>query len=362
MSDDRDNNKTISAFRSVFEQALTDIDRRTEKAEKEGKRCLILSGGVDTCAILAAAKKVGMPFSTGFTVVTGDDSPDLGFATAAAKEHGLKHVVIRLTPKELVSNYLPLLIQKMEKYDGMTLRNGLVVAAAFHKASEMGFTHAITGDGADELFGGYSFMWKFENSPDEWKEKRDSMCQQWTFDTAALAEMYGMIPHSPFAEPSVVKWALENTQRSDCIGTGPIRLVYGGEFINHQTGKMILRQAYETVSSWRRKDPIEVGSGVTVIGHDEYWSDLIGDEEFEVAKTKLLERGYIIKNKEQFYNFSLFEKEFGPNGEACKSIKRLALGKGCVGCCFEVGDKTFCFVCGAYPAQRSSSTAAGEEL
>ena len=80
--------------------------------------------------------------------------------------------------------------------------------------------------------------------------------------------MYGMRQHSPYIEPDFVKWAIDNTEREDCIGIRPIRLFYGEETQDHITGKVILREAYETVSSWRRKDPIEMGSGATVIGHD----------------------------------------------------------------------------------------------
>jgi hypothetical protein len=35
-------------------------------------------------------------------------------------------------------------------------------------------------------------------------------------------------------------------------------------------------------------DLIEVGSGITVIGHDEYWKDLISDREFETETRALL--------------------------------------------------------------------------
>ena len=41
--------------------------------------------------------------------------------------------------------------------------------------------------------------------------------------------------------------------RSDCIGSGHICLTFGGEAIEHETGKMCLRQAFATVASWRRK-------------------------------------------------------------------------------------------------------------
>ena len=35
---------------------------------------------------------------------------------------------------------------------------------------------------------------------------------------------------------------------------------------------------FDTVASWRRKDPIEVGSGVTVISKDPFWSARVSDE------------------------------------------------------------------------------------
>ena len=217
----------VDEFRTVFESSLRDIHARTS-VDDDCKRCLILSGGVDTCAILEASSKLGIKFSGAFTVITGDESPDKGFAMAAAKQHGLDHTIIRLTPKELVDTYLPVCIELLECYDGMTLRNSLVVAAAFKAASEKGFTEAIVGDGADELFGGYSFMWGWPDDPAKWKEKRDSMCRKWTFATSTLGQNYGITPHSPYMEPKTVEWALASTDRQDCIDERPIRLVHGG--------------------------------------------------------------------------------------------------------------------------------------
>jgi len=341
----------ISDFQNLFESAIVDIAARTPDPEK---RCIILSGGVDTCAILAAARTVNVTFAAAFTVICGDDSPDKGFATAAAKEHDIPHHIVELTPDDLVSIYLPKCIQLLHTFDGMTLRNSLVVAAVFHKASEMGFTDAIVGDAADELMGGYSFMWAHKD-PTEWKDKRDKMCREWTFATSALAKAYNLTSHSPYMDPKVVEWALENVEREDCIGTRPIRLFYGGEFLEHETGKLLLREAYETVSSWRRKDPIEVGSGVTVIGHNKYWKDRVADEEFETEAAKLKERGFIIQSKEYLVNFRAFESCYGPDGKGLPTTTRLEIGQGCAGCCFDIGESMFCRICGAYPAQRSAS-------
>ena len=57
--------------------------------------------------------------------------------------------------------------------------------------------------------------------------------------------MYGLESHSPYTEASFVEWAIGFTERSDCIGTRPIRLVHGGEAVEHETGKLVLRQVDE---------------------------------------------------------------------------------------------------------------------
>lgn len=337
------------ALRERLNASLLGIAARTEPA---AERCIILSGGVDTCAILAAAEQTGVKFGGAITVLTGQDSPDREFAMAAAASAGLKHEIVYVTPADLVSVYLPDCVKALATFDGMTLRNSLVVAAAMRKASELGFKNAVVGDGADELFGGYSFTWGMEDDPTGWKEKRDKLCAKWTFATTQLAEMFGLTSHSPYTEPTFVEWAVTKTVRADCIKTRPIILALGGEAIEHVAGKMCLREAYETVSSWRRKDPIEVGSGITVIGHDPFWADLISDQEHEAARADAEARGIVIKNKEHLANFRAFEKAGFLDAHPKNS--RLALGQGCVGCCFKIGDATFCYVCGAYPAQRAA--------
>lgn len=76
-----------------------------------------------------------------------------------------------------------------------------------------------------------------------------------------------------------------------------------------------------------------------------------------LGQSELLARGFVIKNKEHLANFRAFEQAFGRDGASHPTVKRLALGLGCAGCCFEIGEKTFCEVCGAYPAQRTPAGA-----
>lgn len=334
---------------------LTDALNRIVGRAEASRRCIILSGGVDTCAILACAKDSGITFDGAITVLTGEESPDLEFAKAAAEEAQLEHHILMLTADDLIDSFLPACVSHLGTFDGMTLRNSLVVAAAMRKANELGFRHAIVGDGADELFGGYSFMWGGADDPSQWKERRDKMCKEWTFATSALAELYGLeSSDSPFTEPSFVEWALANVHREDCIGDRPIRLTLKGDRIEHTTGKLVLREAYDTISSWRRKDPIEVGSGVSIIAKDAFWAQYVSDDELQEELANMHVRGYDLKNKEHLVNFRAFERAFGVDGLQLARKKRLPLGKGCAGCCFEIGEATFCDVCGAYPAQREN--------
>jgi asparagine synthase (glutamine-hydrolysing) len=352
------------AFREVFEASLSDIaDRtgglRTAPDESVRRRCVILSGGVDTCAIMSAARILGIRFGGAITVALtspdGEEPPDLAFSAACAAEHRLSHHVVRLTASDLVDVFLPAVVGKLRIYDGMVVRNSLVIAAAFAKAAELGFMHAVVGDGADELFGGYSFTWGHADDRVAWREKRDSMCARWTFSTDDLGEMYGIEAHSPYTAERTRAWAIENTERNDCIGVRPIRLLFGGKYEDHVTGKLILREAYDTVSSWRRKDPIEVGSGATVIGHDAFWRDRVSDEEFRAESDALALRGYAIHSKEYLVNFRVWEGTFGPDGLRLTDMSRLPIGEGCVGCCFDIGtERMFCNLCGAYPAQRQT--------
>jgi len=339
-----------SELRSTLNAALLSIAERTAPEE----RCIILSGGVDTCAILTAAKQVGVTFAGAVTVLTGADAPDAEFAAAAAAAAHLEHHVVTMTPADLLETYLPACVQHLATFDGMTLRNSLVVAAAMRRAAQLGYKSAVVGDGADELFGGYSFTWGMADDVEGWRAKRDKMCGAWTFATPQLAQLHGLESHSPYTEPAFVEWALAHTGRAECIGHRPIHLTLGGERLAHACGKVVLREAYDTIASWRRKDPIEVGSGVTVISHDPYWADLISDAELQQAQAEALTRGFVLKDKEHLANFRAFEQAFGPGGAAHPTKRRLGLGLGCAGCCFEIGEATFCEVCGAYPAQREA--------
>ena len=206
------NNKAEECRRNLC-TSMRKISRKTDTK----RRAIILSGGVDTCAILEAAVSIQMDFSVAITVVIGNNnSPDEAFAVCAASQHGIKHHIVRMTAGDLVNEHLPKTVKLLQTWDGMTLRNSLVISAAFQEASRLGMDDVIVGDAADELFGGYSFMWGSADNLSVWKKIRDDMCKKWTFATSKLALSYGITPHAPFMDDDFVAWAL-TTHHEDCV-------------------------------------------------------------------------------------------------------------------------------------------------
>ena len=318
------------------------------------ERCIILSGGVDTCCVLEACKLAGISFGAAITVFTSATATDRPYACAIAQQHGLQHHVIDVTLEELMAQTLPLCVRQLQTFDGMELRNSMVVAAALQRAAALGFKQAWTGDAADEMLGGYSFTWRSEEP--KWSESRAKMCAEWTFAAPVLAASLGLSAHSLFMRPDFTQWALREADRAACIGEMPIELAPGEERIMHITGKLPLRRAFcdEALSAWRRKDPIEVGSGSTRLSQDDFWEAQVPADELAGAQAHAKEcDGVVLRNREHLVYYREFQKQF-PDGVPGRA-RHADLP--CVGCGYQLKHKTalFCHVCGAWPAQELGS-------
>lgn len=131
--------------------------------------------------------------------------------------------------------------------------------------------------------------------------------------------------------------------------------------MNKDCGKLPLREAFRTVASWRRMDWIFQGSGAQHANGNilvDYYETKSGitDDEFHSQKAGYLMKGVCIKSKEHLHNIRIFQKIFG--GLVHPTKERYPIGdiRGCVSCCFEIGDEQFCHLCDAYPAQHPRTT------
>ena len=220
------------------------------------------------------------------------------------------------------------------------------------KLKDLGVTTVLTGDGADELLGGYSFMWLTTDSH-EWKDKRDKQAKTMSFSTSILAAFYGLKIYSPFMDPKFIDWAINSTTRIDCISELYMEISPNepSKRILHQTGKVCLRLAFpESPSSYRRKDPIELGSGCSQSNLFEYFSNTMSTEDFKDKKDSIyLNDGVVLKDIEHLYYYVIFKDIFSHENHLRFDKDKCC----CIGCGYQLksDDATFCHVCGAYPAQ-----------
>jgi len=377
------------------------VIRKVADATNPATRGILLSGGLDSSAMLHAAYSQGITFAVAITVLIVRDKdtteqnrrlpPDAAYAKFAAEQHGVNHVVIELTAQELLDQQLIKTIGTLAVWGTMDTRNSLIIGAALEKAKEMGMNDVIVGDGADELFGGYQFTLgsPHEDGPSKWKKRRDAMVKQWTFVTKKLGTARGVTVHQPFTDTEVlVDWALETTHRSDCVADDLLTgtAAFGKEAtpkIKMNLGKIVLRQAYSGIcrSAWRPWNAPDVGSGSVVVGTKSFWKNHpesnggyrynVSDEELAEAKDLLFrEHGIIITSKEHLVNIRVYQSIFRGDNELGEDTadavlfaspflhptkERYPIGdpRGCTGCCFEIRDETFCHVCDIFPAQHS---------
>jgi len=115
-----------------------------------------LSGGVDSSLVVAMCKRLGAGHVKTFTI--GFDSKDFDesrHAEEVARYLGVENRVLRLDSSDLLS-YLPSVV---DYYDEPMADFSLFPVLAVSKLARSEVSVVLTGDGADEMFGGYERLW-----------------------------------------------------------------------------------------------------------------------------------------------------------------------------------------------------------
>ncbi|TPX60955.1 hypothetical protein PhCBS80983_g01450 [Powellomyces hirtus] len=286
--------------------------------------CILLSGGLDTSIFADAGHEI-LGLKTAVTVVCGQNQPDEPYATAIAAKRGLDHHIVRLSsPMELVTegDILNLCVRTLFTFDPMELRNAVVIAKGLLKCKALGAKSIVTGDGADELFAGYSFMKSM--SPGRLKRYigRLAVPGVMRFCAGPLGKELGLTVVQPFLDEKVVAIAVK------CPKSALLRETEDG--VVH--GKYLLREAFpEALSQWRKKDPIEVGSGTSIL--PKIFAERSNDKLFAAEVQSILEKDQVkIRDPEHLHYYRVFKNTFA----------------------IERRDQFFCVVCGEWPAREGS--------
>lgn len=133
----------------------TAIRKRLGKTRKIGA---LLSGGVDSTLLAKSLLEITGKESSKLTIYTAGtpDASDMVYAERFAREYGLNHKVRKLELSD-VESYIPKVIRTVEERDFVQIEAGVGVYAAVEMAAQDGAEVIFSGQGPDELWGGYEW-------------------------------------------------------------------------------------------------------------------------------------------------------------------------------------------------------------
>ena len=283
----------------------------------------LISGGLDSSIAAYLVWKLGVRFK-GILVSLEEGTPtDLMYSHRLAKYLGIELVHIAVGVDETLK-LMEDVIKTLATFDPMEVVNSTAIYTALKYVEEDDGIAVLTGDGADELFAGYSYM--HEMDYESLENYIGHLTRIWRFSSIDLAKPLGLEIRTPYLEPKVVEVSLKIPARLKVVKIG-----------NRTVGKYVLRKAFENYLPqeiiWRDKHPIEQGSGFNIL-----YRVLE-----ELSKGLKIPSNIRFWGKAQPYLYKIFTKYH--------KIRKPSVGeKRCPYCGSGIPRYTrYCRVCGAYP-------------
>jgi asparagine synthase (glutamine-hydrolysing) len=222
---------------NAYEQALCSAMRkRLAEMNYVHKVGVLLSGGVDSCLIAKLIHDAASALEMEIIAYTAGlpDSPDVNCAREFARELGIKHKM-KILSIDGVEKYIPRVIEAIEDSDFVQIETGIGLYAAIDMASQDGIRVIFSGQGPDELWGGYNWYPKVLG-----KDGRQKLCRRMWDDFARadietldrenkIAMAHGVELLFPYLDTEVVNVAmsvaseLKVTSEEDRLGKHPHR-------------------------------------------------------------------------------------------------------------------------------------------
>lgn len=316
----KDHVSHITVLRESLEQA---VKRQLMSDVPYG---VLLSGGLDSSIIAAIAKKFASqrietedtqaawwPRLHSFAIGL-EGSPDLKAARVAADYIGTVHHEVHFTVQEAL-DALEDVIYHLETYDITTVRASTPMYLLARVIKSMGIKMVLSGEGSDELFGGYLYFHKAPNAQEFHEETVRKLSKLHLYDclraNKALAA-WGVEGRVPFLDKEFMDVAMNLNPADKMCRIGSER----------QIEKWILRKAFNGYLPdsilWRQKEQFSDGVGYSWIDTLKQVAETaVSDSEFE-ARSKRFPINTPL-NKEEYFYRSIFTKFF-PSDSAAKTV------------------------------------------
>ncbi len=283
---------------------------------------ILLSGGLDSSVLTAICHKfykrrienggrseAWWPQLHSFAIGL-DGSPDLAAAATAADAIGTVHHQYTYTIQEGL-DALSDVIHQIETYDITTVRASTPMYLLARRIKAMGIKMVLTGEGADEIFGGYLYFHKAPDAEEFHAETLRKLDQLHLFDCLR-------------ANKSLAAWGIE--ARVPFLDREFLDVAMGFDAADKMTvgkrmEKQVLREAFRGYLPdeilWRQKEQFSDGVGYSWIDTLKQVAEKeIGDEQFRRARYRFPHHTPV--TKEGYFYRSIFESHFpGDAAAAC---------------------------------------------
>ena len=310
----KDNQTSIDAIHDALEAA---VHRQLMSDVPYG---VLLSGGLDSSVTSAIAKKYAekriesddtqaawWPQLHSFSVGL-EGSPDLAAARLVATHIGTVHHEIKFTIQEGLDAIRDV-VYNLETYDITTIRASTPMYLMARVIKSMGVKMVLSGEGADELFGGYLYFHKAPNAKEFHEETVRKLSKLHMYDclraNKSLAA-WGIEGRVPFLDKEFMDVAMRINPQDKMIN---------GERME----KWVLRKAFESYLpasvAWRQKEQFSDGVGYSWIDTlKKVVAEEVTDEQLANAKYRFPLQ--TPTNKEEFYYRSIFQEHFPSDAAA----------------------------------------------
>lgn len=309
-------------LRHSFERAVT---RRMMSDVPWG---VLLSGGLDSSLVAAICarninrRSTSFPKLHSFTIGL-EGAPDLVAAKKVADFLGTIHHAYTYTIEEGADSVRDV-IRALETYDVTTIRASTPMYLMSRKIKAMGIKMVLSGEGADEVFGGYLYFHKAPNAQEFMDETIDKLSRLYMYDCLRCNKAmsaWGVEPRVPFLDADFLDVAMSLDPKQKMIRAGKDVAPK-----DKRIEKWAMRKAFDTPDDpylpddilWRQKEQFSDGVGYGWVDHLKNVSEKeISDQMFASAANRFPHNTPTTK---EGYRYRMIFEEFFPGEAAEKTV------------------------------------------
>lgn len=289
---------------------------------------VLLSGGLDSSLVAAICSRhigrrsTSFPKLHSFTIGL-KDSPDIVAAKKVADYLGTIHHAYTYSMEE-GADAIREVIRVTETYDVTTIRSSTPMYLMSRKIKAMGIKMVLSGEGADEVFGGYLYFHKAPNAQEFMDETVDKLSRLYMYDCLRCNKAmsaWGVEPRVPFLDADFLDVAMELDPEEKMIRVGP-----GVSKEDKRIEKWAMRKAFDTPDDpylpdeilWRQKEQFSDGVGYGWIDHlKELGEKAVSDQMFASAENRFPHNTPTTK---EGYRYRMIFEELFPGEAAEKTV------------------------------------------